>query len=193
MKLLHLMPARKAGPLQSWSDEALMQAYQKGQAEAFDVLYSRHRARLYRYLIRLTGHQEESLNELFQDIWLKLINARDRYQPSAKFTTYLYRITYNHLIDYWRSRKIVNEPLADEVSDTSELPEQHLQQQQQQLQLKQLITALPEQQRTAFLLQQEAALSLEQIAEITGVNRETVKSRLRYAMKRLREAVLESP
>lgn len=187
------MPARKAGRLQGWSDEKLMLAYQNGQADAFDVLYGRHRASLYRYLIRLSGHQDESLNELFQDIWLKLINARDRYQPSAKFTTYLYRIAQNHLVDVWRSRKIVHEPLCDVASDTAEVPEQRWQQQQQQLQLKQLIIALPEQQRTAFLLQQEAGLSLEQIAEVTGVNRETVKSRLRYAMQRLREAVVENP
>ena len=187
------MPARKAGQLQSWSDEQLMMAYQKGQAEAFDVLYGRHRASLYRYLIRLSGHQDESLNELFQDIWLKLINARARYQPSAKFTTYLYRIAHNHLVDVWRSRKINNESLRDEPSDIAELPEQRLHQLQQQQQLKQFITELPEQQRTAFLLQQEAALSLEQIAEVTGVTRETVKSRLRYAVKRLREALVETP
>lgn len=187
------MPARKAGQLQSWSDEQLMLAYQQGRAEAFDELYGRHRSSLFRYLVRLSGHQDESLNELFQDIWLKLINARDRYQPSAKFTTYLYRIAYNHLVDVWRSGKNNSNPLLDEPSATTEVPDQLLQQQQQQQQLKILISALPEEQRTAFLLQQEAALSLEQIAEVTGVNRETVKSRLRYAMKRLREAVLESP
>ncbi|MCW8956022.1 MAG: sigma-70 family RNA polymerase sigma factor [Gammaproteobacteria bacterium] len=192
-RLLQLMPARKAGQLQSWSDEQLMQAYQDGQAAAFDELYGRHRASLYRYLIRLTGHQDESLNELFQEIWLKLINAREGYQPSAKFTTYLYCIAHNHLVDVWRRRRIDNEPLLDEPQDTAEVPEQRLQLQQQQQQLKQLIADLPEQQRTAFLLQQEAALSLEQIAEVTGVNRETVKSRLRYAMQRLREAVVESP
>lgn len=187
------MPVRKASQLQSWSDEQLMLAYQQGQAEAFDELYGRHRSSLFRYLVRLSGHQDESLNELFQDIWLKLINARDRYQPTAKFTTYLYRIAYNHLLDVWRSRKIYNDPLQAEPLDATELPEQRLQQKQQQQQLRQLINNLPEQQRTAFLLQQEAALSLEQIAEVTGVNRETVKSRLRYAMKRLREAVQESP
>lgn len=187
------MPARKAGQLQSWSDEQLMLAYQKGQADAFDELYGRHRASLYRYLIRLSGQQNDFLNEMFQEIWLKLINARDRYQPSAKFTTYLYRIAHNHMVDVWRSHKIDTDPLQNEVSDSTEVPERRLQQHQQQQQLKQLITALPEEQRTAFLLQHEAALSLDQIAEVTGVNRETVKSRLRYAMNRLREAVLESP
>jgi len=187
------MPVRKTGQLQSWSDEQLMLAYQQGQAEAFDELYGRHRSSLFRYLVRLSGHQDESLNELFQDIWLKLINARDRYQPTARFTTYLYRIAHNHLVDVWRSHKEENDPLQEEPSDTLEVPDRRLQQQQQQQQLKILIAALPEEQRTAFLLQQEAALSLEQIAEVTGVNRETVKSRLRYAMKRLREAVLESP
>ena len=83
-------------------DEDLMLAYAAGDATAFDALYARHKGGLYRYLMRQCGHAG-IVDELFQDIWLSAVRARTTYVPSAKFTTWLYRIAHNRLIDHWRS------------------------------------------------------------------------------------------
>lgn len=178
--------------LEDMTDEQLMSSYSSGEAAAFDVLYARHKGSLFRYLLRQLGPGNEQVNELFQDIWLNLVNARQRYQPSARFTTYLYRIAHNRLVDYWRSRQIVSTTGQDpdEVEDAGQQPDDCVLQVQNHQLLKQQIAALPEEQRSAFLLKEEASLSLAQIADITGVNRETVKSRLRYAVQRLRQSLV---
>ena len=166
--------------------------YRDGDAAAFDVLYARHKGGLYRYLLRQFGQQSDVVNELFQDVWMKLINSRHRYQQTAKFSTYLYHIAHNRLIDYWRSKKPETNNSLEELveADKKERPENQLLQIQYRSQLKQQIAALPEEQREAFLLKEECLLSLEQIAQVTGVTRETVKSRLRYAMKKLKQSLV---
>lgn len=161
--------------------------YREGTAAAFDVLYARHKGGLYRYVLRHLNNQPDIANELFQDIWMKLVNARHNYQPKAKFTTYLYHMAHNRLIDYWRSEKYQKNHVEyeDTLESESAGPQIELQNKQMQKQIKQAIAQLPEEQRSAILLKEEASLSLAEIAEVTGVNRETVKSRLRYAVKRL--------
>lgn len=187
--------------LHDLNDEALMLSYKAGTDAAFDVLYARHKGGLYRYVLRQLNNRPENTNEIFQDIWMKLIKARLNYQPSAKFSTWLYRLAHNRLVDHWRSEKHKRLQLAfvettdgsgDElhnsdciVSRSSNEPQNSFQQKQTQQQIKQAIAQLPEEQRSAILLKEDAGLSLAQIAEVTGVNRETVKSRLRYGIKRL--------
>lgn len=179
------------------SDEELMLHYGNGASAAFDELYARHKGGLYRYILRQLNNQPEVADELFQDVWMKLINARASYQVKAKFTTWLYRLAHNRLIDFWRSGKYISQVL--EFSETDETqsheysshthssvePQQVFQQQQTRMTVKQAVAQLPEEQRSAILLKEDGALSLAEIAEVTGVNRETVKSRLRYGMKRL--------
>lgn len=161
--------------------------YREGTAAAFDVLYARHKGGLYRYVLRHLNNQPDIANELFQDIWMKLVNARQNYQPKAKFTTYLYHMAHNRLIDYWRSEKHQKNHVEYEETLESESAGPHIELHNNQIQkqIKQAIAQLPEEQRSAILLKEEASLSLAEIAEVTGVNRETVKSRLRYAVKRL--------
>src|SRR5919205_3107289 len=84
-------------------DEALMLAYQAGNAGAFETLYSRHRTRLYRFVVRAVKTRAVA-EELFQEIWMRVIEARARYTPQARFTTWLYTIAHNHLVDHWRKR-----------------------------------------------------------------------------------------
>jgi len=85
------------------TDETLMLAYRDGDAMAFEVLYGRHRGRLYRYLLHQCGRREQA-DELFQEIWMSVIRARSGYEVSAKFTTWLFRIAHNRLIDGFRAR-----------------------------------------------------------------------------------------
>src|SRR6266571_1446748 len=84
------------------SDEELMLAYAAGDAAAFDALYLRHKGGVYRYLARQC-RQSGIADELFQDVWMNLIRARASYAPTAKFTTWLYRLAHNRLIDHYRA------------------------------------------------------------------------------------------
>jgi len=84
------------------SDEALMLAYAAGEAEAFEPLYARHRGPLFRFILRQVRVQATA-EELFQDVWQKVITARERYRPEAKFSTWLYQVATNRLTDHWRA------------------------------------------------------------------------------------------
>ena len=177
------------------SDEDLMLAYAAGDAAAFDTLYARHRGGIYRYLLRQCRHAG-AVDELFQDVWMNLIRARASYAATAKFTTYLYRLAHNRLIDYYRANAQVTLVSADDEAyedivvslpaQSSAQPERRAQNRELGERLKAAVTALPPAQREAFLLQHEGGLSLSEIADLTGVGVETVKSRLRYAMNKLR-------
>jgi RNA polymerase sigma-70 factor, ECF subfamily len=187
----------------SWSaessDEELMLGYRDGDAGAFDSLYARHKGGVYRYLLRQC-RDAATAEELVQDVWMNLIRARAGYTVQAKFTTYLYHLAHNRLIDHYRRNGRVAMVSFDdedreeitELTDERERPaDDALDARRQAGRLLQLIAALPEAQREAFLLQQEGGMSVEEIAQATGVNRETAKSRLRYAMARLRQGMRE--
>lgn len=177
--------------LEAMKDEELMLAYCEGTASAFDALYARHKGGLYRYFLRQLNHQPELANELFQEVWMKLIRTRQSYQPTASFTTFLYRLAYHRLVDHYRSTgaQLPGDSLDESMPADHQTPVEQLQHEQLRQQVKQAIAQLPSDQRNTFLLKEEGALSLADIAEVTGVNRETVKSRLRYAMKHLRQAL----
>ena len=189
------MPASAAS-----SDEDLMLAYAAGDAAAFDALYARHKGGVYRYLLRQCRHGGVA-DELFQDVWMNLIRARASYVPTAKFTTWLYRLAHNRLIDHYRAsghvtlvsaddeahKDVVASLPADPVGD----PDARAENRELGERLKTAVTALPTAQREAFLLQQEGGLSLAEIAELTGVGVETVKSRLRYATAKLRAELID--
>ncbi|HKA42921.1 MAG TPA: RNA polymerase sigma factor [Burkholderiales bacterium] len=185
----------------SWSaessDEELMLLYRDGDASAFDALYARHRGGLYRYLLRQCRNQALA-EELFQDVWMNLIRARSSYTVQAKFTTYLYRLAHNRFVDHYRKQGHVelesfdaeDGPVLEELADDrNPPPAAAYDAKRQAAELLSLITELPPTQREAFLLQQEGGMSVEEIAATTGVSRETAKSRLRYAIAKLRQGM----
>ncbi len=170
-----------------------MLRYQRGDAAAFDTLYGRHKGALFRYFLRHNPHSRETAQELFQELWLRLIRQRARYQPSAKFNTYLYTLAHSCQVDHWRGnqRRPGDQP-GDADPDELQQPATSGPEHRADLmaageQICAQLRALPEAQREAFLLREEAGLSLEEIAQVTGVGRETAKSRLRYAVARLRD------
>lgn len=178
------------------SDEQLMLQYQAGNAAAFDVLYQRHRVPMYNYLLQQCGNRAIA-DELFQDIWMKLIRARETYQVRALFKTWLYHLAHNRLVDHYRHSQVRQAeqsghqaPDPDQLADTpGAQPDKQLDTQQKLHQLKLLIKGLPAEQRDVFLLHEEAGLGLNDIAYVTNTAYETVKSRLRYAVKRLRDGM----
>ena len=186
----------------SRTDEQLMLAYGEGCAEAFEVLYGRWRRQIYRFLVRQCDGAGTA-DELYQDVWLRVVNARRQYTAAAKFSTWLFRIARNRLIDHWRSesRKPVAElPEADDcetdpldnVAAPDELQPEKIMERKDRVRLVVgAVESLPDAQREAFLLHEEGGLTIDEIAMLTGVGHETAKSRLRYAMARLRALLTE--
>ncbi|KGM54894.1 RNA polymerase sigma factor [Lysobacter daejeonensis GH1-9] len=175
-------------------DDVLMLAWVAGDGTAFEQLYARHRGPLFRFLLRQLRDQALA-EEFFQDVWQRVIAARAGWKPEANFATWLFRIAHNRLNDHWRGLK--HRPAAPEDGDERaarvpdpETPEHTLSEFEQRRRLQLAIEALPEEQRAVVLLRLEQELSLEDIATITGTGRETVKSRLRYAMDKLRAGLV---
>jgi RNA polymerase sigma-70 factor (ECF subfamily) len=172
-------------------DEQLMMRYREGDGAAFDTLYRRHRGPVFRYIQRLS-HTGEDVESLYQDAWMRVIRAREQWDPTQPFRPWLYRIAHNRVVDAWRSARGVEiaggEALDDAVEPSPGVDAMQLLRDCVE-RLMGLLAKLPEAQRSAFLLKEEAGLTLAQIGEVTGVERETVKSRLRYALKRLRDGL----
>ncbi len=152
--------------------------------EAFELLYNRHRGPLYRYILRQV-HDDATANDLYQGSWEKIIKARASYKATAPFQSWMYRITHNHVMDFFRRRKPVSEMPPDEIAASNPGPEELLMDEVQETGLRKAVNGLPVEQRDVLLLKLEAGLDLQTIADVTGVNRETAKSRLRYAVGKL--------
>jgi RNA polymerase sigma factor (sigma-70 family) len=172
------------------SDEKLMQRYIKGDAQSFDLLYARHRGPLYRYFIRQVNNPATA-NDLYQGAWEKIIKAREQYRPKAPFKVWMYRIAHNHLIDHYRRQRPEDPVEPDTLSDKQSDPSKDAIDSQQNELLRAGIIALPAEQRDTLLLKLETGLKMEEIAKVTGVGRETVKSRLRYAVNYLKRSLVE--
>ena len=172
-----------------------MLAYAGGDAGAFEALYGKHKGALFRFVLRSVKARGEA-EELFQDIWMRVIEARTRYEPKAKFTTWLYTVAHHRLVDHWRARGLAVVSLDDEegtapepAAAPSSEPHRIAEARDTLDRLAAAIAALPMAQREAFLLHHEGDLTAAEIAAATGTNEEAAKSRLRYAMNKLKEAI----
>jgi RNA polymerase sigma-70 factor (ECF subfamily) len=184
------------------TDEELMQRYQIGDAAAFEILYARHKGGVFRYMLRQCRDRGVA-EELFQEVWMNLIKARASYVVRARFSTYIYSIAHNRLIDHYREtgRQVPLSYTQDEDADEDRMenisandghqPDALLSAKQGAIEFLRLLQSLPEAQREAFLLHEEADMSIEEIAAATNVNAETAKSRLRYALSKLRSGLKE--
>ncbi len=191
------MPA-STGATDEATDEALMLAYVAGDAAAFDTLYARHRGGLYRYALRHLRNASHA-DEIFQDVWMNVIRVRATYVPTAKFATWLYTLAHNRIVDHWRASARATIISIDDDGESAprdeidaiagvrtDEPEARAASMQIGARVMAALELLPSEQRDAFLLQYEGGHSLAEIAAITGVGDETVKSRLRYASAKLR-------
>lgn len=187
-------------PLDRLPDEELMLAYAAGDAGAFAQLYDRHERAVYRFLLRSLRNPQLA-DDLLQETWLAVVRNAAGYAPRARFTTWLYGIARSKLIDHWRRTDpaaslddpVANDPdssLVDLVAaDAAFEPEVQALSRAQARAFVDAVEALPPAQREAFLLHAEGGVALDEIAQLTRVGAETVKSRLRYAMAKLRAAM----
>ncbi len=189
-------PARRVTAVSDDEDAQLMLAYGRGEMRAFEALYSRHRAALYRYLVR-QSHDTEIANDLFQEVWSRVIVNRARYEARAKFRTFLFTLAHNCFIDHCRRVKSRPTGASIEDADAADLlpaddamrPEVELERNETSRRYRAALATLPQEQRDVYLLHEESDLSLEEIARVTGVGTETAKSRLRYAVGKLKAAL----
>jgi RNA polymerase sigma-70 factor (ECF subfamily) len=195
--------------LESRTDEALMRAYGQGDARAFEPLYARHKGATYRYFLRHADSDAATADELHQDLWMRVIDARERYEVQARFSTWLYTLARHRLIDHWRSRHGVTlasleddgmlmqaEQCAAEAGVAGSEVDDPLHASIAEERRRRIVAALadmPPLQRDAFLLHVEGGLSLDEIGSLTATPGETVKSRLRYAYRRLRRTLEDRP
>lgn len=167
-----------------------MQAFAAGDQAAFAALYERHRGPLYRYFLRQLPRAEA--DDCFQALWLKLIRQAERYRPSGAFTSYAFTIAHSVLMDHHRRCGRLAEVALEEagaeaaVVDGGITPEQAADGAALRRRLLTLLQALPFHQREAWVLRQEAAMSVAEIAAVTGTTVEGVRSRLRYATSKLK-------
>ena len=188
-------------------DDALMRAFAAGDARAFERLYARHQAALYRFVRRVLGSAcAAQADEVFQDAWLKVVQSRERWQPQgASFRTWLFTLAHHRAIDCLR--KSGRELSVDAASTAAEPWEpagdpwkdwpaaeagdaaDGLFWRSAGQRLLDCLENLPAAQKSAFLLHHEDGLTLAEIAGALGLGFETAKSRLRYAMSKLRSCM----
>ena len=191
-------------------DDTLMSAYAGGDAAAFERLYGRHRQGLYRFVRRLLGSTHAAqVDEVFQDTWLRVVQARDRWQPQgATFRTWLFTLANHRAIDLLRrgGREIALDAFEGEDGEPWQPdaaawqhwpapPSSSLQGDELVFwrrageRLLQCLDQLPLPQRSAFLLHHDDGLALDDVARALEVGFETAKTRLRYAMSKLRSCM----
>jgi RNA polymerase sigma-70 factor (ECF subfamily) len=184
----------------SISDEALMAAYQGGDARSFTLLFERYERPVFRFLRRSLGDAAVA-DDLLQEVWLAVVRNAAGYVPRAKFTTWLFTIARSKLVDHWRTTRpmvsldeeAANDPdeaMIDGIAAGAEVqPDVQVMSRAQAQAFVAAVEALPHAQREAFLLHVEGELTVQEVAQATGVGFETAKSRVRYAFNRLRAAM----
>jgi RNA polymerase sigma-70 factor (ECF subfamily) len=177
-------------------DGTLMLRYAKGETRAFEILYERHKGPLYRYLQRLC-RSPDLANDVFQEVWGKVIASRERYEVRAQFNTFLFRIAHNCAMDHFRRAANTHEKITDDIdaiadrvpTAVTDQPDVQASAAEVRADFARALAKLPDEQREAFVLYEDSGLSLEEIGKVSGVSMETAKSRLRYAVAKLRAAL----
>jgi RNA polymerase sigma-70 factor (ECF subfamily) len=179
------------------SDETLMLQYQHGEQSAFETLYRRYKDVLYRYFLKHCNDHQQS-EELYQEVWIKLINSAAHYTSKGKFKAYLFTIAHNTLVDFYRKAKpsqtieFEDAEMKEDITNSSTplaLPEDEFTLKQITKLFMKALEELPVEQKEAAILHFEQKMSVQEIAEVTKVKTETAKSRLRYAKKKLKAAI----
>jgi RNA polymerase sigma-70 factor (ECF subfamily) len=188
------------------SDERLMLAFRAGDARAFEVLVRRHRAPVFNFILRFTG-QRARAEDVLQETWLKVVRSAPEYEAKARFTTWLYTIARNLCVDSARKESYrqaasleapvkgtegdEGRPLGEALPDEGMSPERGAYNVRVRPLLERALAGLPEEQREVFVLREYSGIPFKEIAEVTGVSENTVKSRMRYALEGLRRRLAE--
>jgi RNA polymerase sigma-70 factor (ECF subfamily) len=189
------------------TDEMLMVRYQRGDREAFAEIVHRYETPIYNFVLRQVRHGNAA-EDVTQDVFLRLVQNAADFKHEARFSTWLYTIARNLCVDHLRKQShrrhpsldqpqsgdaTGTRPMIDNVADGHPRAsvERTAASGEVAGRIVEAVQGLPEDQREVFLLREIANLPFKEIAQITGVGENTVKSRMRYALDRLQEALSE--
>ena len=179
---------------QTLEDNELIKAYINGEFAAFECLYNRHKGGSFRFILRQVKDSANA-EDLLQELWFKVVNNIRQFKGESKFTTWLYQMARNLLVDRFRHLEVVSSVIAeaatneDFATDGSQSADAELVQQRQKIALSHCLQKLPKAQLESFLLKEEGNLTRSDVAEVTGVSLEAAKSRLRAAYNGLRNCI----
>ncbi|MCK5797113.1 MAG: RNA polymerase sigma factor [Deltaproteobacteria bacterium] len=180
-----------------------MFAYRQGEAQAFNMLLTRHQRPVFNFLLRHVNNRSLA-EDLLQEVFLRVIKSAGTYKREAKFTTWLYTIARNLCIDNarrakHRKAKSLDQPLGrrndskrtvgDTVADTGPGVDRRVSSRRLQERIQQAVGSLSEEQREVFLMREQLNMPFKEIAGIIGCSDNTVKSRMRYALEHLRKSL----
>ncbi len=183
------------------TDEDLLAAFQQGDAGAFELLLRRHRAPLFTFLLRMLGDRERA-EDLAQETFLRIVKGAAAWQQRARFQTWLYTIARNLCVDasrrerFRRADSLDQQGPDDEPAMVESVPGREIdpargaESAKLRPVLQKALLAQPAEQREVFILREQAGVPFKEIAGMVGVNENTVKSRMRYALEGLRKALL---
>jgi len=191
-------------------DEKLVKVWQSGDEGAFTILYERHKEPVFRFIYRQLSckvDRKTEADDLFSEVWVKVVKAIPSYRPDAKFTTWLYTIARNAVIDVHRkesrkkgwlgnfiskkdneSEEILD---ADDYASQNPNPEELVAGREMEKAIDEIMESLPPEQKEVFIMRQQQGLPFAEIAKITGMKEPTVKSRMRYALTTLADNLEE--
>lgn len=177
----------------SGSDEELMVRLQKGEVRAFDLLYERYRGKLYNYILRLV--QDPALAaEVYQDTFVRVFQRAGRYCPGHRFSTWVFTIAHHLCVDCLRDRRpqVPIEQVAETLPAGERDAAAQLECREETDRALRALEILPPEQRAAVLLRVVHGYSQQEAAQIAGVPEGTIKSRLHYALEKLRQVLEEA-
>ncbi|MBI4952376.1 MAG: RNA polymerase sigma factor [Myxococcales bacterium] len=211
-----MLPSRSGGPdlaaaLDDTTDEVLMLRYQEGERDAFALLVRRHKVPIYNFVLRQVK-SPSTAEDLVQDVFVRVVRSAAKFKHEARFSTWVYSIARNLCIDHLRKQALrrhpsLEQPAANHSADHQgggatlgeRLADPHPGAEADRRvtsddigrRIEAAVERLPNEQREVFLLRQVSKIPFREIADITGVPENTVKSRMRYALERLQEALSE--
>jgi len=177
-------------------DAALLRAHGAGDALAFGRLYDRYDHPCFHFIRRLLGPAHgDAAEDLHQETWIAVARNASAFDPGqASFRAWLFTIARRKAWDHFRRQKVAilasaQDDAAMTIPDPGQTPLEQVQSHELAREIVAAVDALPLEQRAAFVMFADAGLSLEEIAQVTGVSPETAKSRLRYARAKLRQSL----
>jgi RNA polymerase sigma-70 factor (ECF subfamily) len=191
------MPALSQKKLQSLSDEDLMEHFQAGYVEAFNILVSRFKDRLHNFLYRYT-HNHQDCEDLVQETFLRVYRSKHSYERIAKFSTWMYTIALNLAKSLYKKKQrmttvTIHEDESDpedrpmNLEDSDILPDDSLHEKMCMNELEKALKELSEDFREVVILRDIQQLAYDEIAEITDMPMGTVKSRINRGRAQLQE------
>lgn len=200
------MSTRTSASGGSPSDAELMLAFQRGDARAFEELAKRHQRGIYNFVLRSVRERGRA-EELLQEVFLRVVRSKDRYERTAKFSTWIYSIARNLCVDESRRARFRDHqsldaerrgkngdgggPMVARLESKSVPTDAAAEAPKLRRRLEDAVAALPEEQREVFVMRQVSGMSFREIGESIGVPENTVKSRMRYALEKLREQLAD--